>query len=253
MNEIQKIKLPVVLVQEIYHAGTLNEEDKGRHSFEGHGLSVSNCPEAWISIASLSGEVHTIRKEDFEDKIIFLDFYKSRSMEEVRDAAIVYALESGIVEPATVYSFDFFDDDLGRECSMSFLSYTEATESAESYGILHEDIVTSSSFAVTEKGLSYMNRKDTDPSESMSVIIMYYAEHLYRIDGVWWDEELDVSGYSAPRGVIFDTKGFFVQGNSQYPNAIYEDGEEDFNLDYAFMRSKIVSEATSSVPALGMK
>ena len=33
-----------------------------------------------------------------------------------------------------------------------------------------------------------------------------YAEDVLDLDGVWWNDELDVSAYSAPRGVIFASK-----------------------------------------------
>ena len=45
------------------HIGTLNPKDKGRLSYEGHGLSVSTCPEEWQRIARLGGlPWHTFEK-----------------------------------------------------------------------------------------------------------------------------------------------------------------------------------------------
>lgn len=42
----------------LVHVGSLRAADKGCRgdSYEGHGLSVSECPAAWVEIASLGGE-----------------------------------------------------------------------------------------------------------------------------------------------------------------------------------------------------
>lgn len=35
------------LEDDLYHLGSMNIESKSRYSYEGDGLSVSICPEAW--------------------------------------------------------------------------------------------------------------------------------------------------------------------------------------------------------------
>ena len=38
------------------------------------------------------------------------------------------------------------------------------------------------------------------------IITEIYAEQVLDYDGIYWDEILDVASYSAPRGVIFNSK-----------------------------------------------
>ena len=43
-------------------------------------------------------------------------------------------------------------------------------------------------------------------TQTFDLLLTVYVENETDYDGIWWNDELDVSKYSAPRGVIFNSK-----------------------------------------------
>ena len=49
-------------------------------------------------------------------------------------------------------------------------------------------------------------QKSIDIDSTFDILLTVYLENNTEYDGIWWEEELDVLKYSAPRGVIFNSK-----------------------------------------------
>lgn len=45
-----------------------------------------------------------------------------------------------------------------------------------------------------------------DVSQTFDLLLTIFVEKTTNYDGIWWNDRLDVLDYSAPRGVIFNSK-----------------------------------------------
>lgn len=189
----KKIPLPTVDFEELYHVGSLDPKDKGTGSYEGVGLSVSLHPEEWMEIARIGGTTWELTKQGNS----FLDYYGLS--DEHKEQILRWGLKRGLVESSTIYRVTYYDSEYDEERYMDFFSRKEADEEAE---LLEEDAkveVVPGSYRSTFK-LKKMTRNA--PGDALGALTPVYVEHETRLDGVWWDEELDTSRLSAPRGVI---------------------------------------------------
>jgi hypothetical protein len=192
--EVALISVPVVEKSGLAHVGTLNAADKKSHSYEGQGLSVSQHPDAWQKIARLSGNV---RK--FSRLGRFLDFHELN--DEQREDIATYALAQGWVERADVHYVSYHDDEWEQDMRLEFSDYDEALEEAEAIEAEVE----------TVSGFKYLDLPDSTarPGETADFGIVTAAwvnEQRPDLDGVWWDDDLDESRLSAPRGVIVPSR-----------------------------------------------
>lgn len=212
----------------LYHVGDLSKPRVKPHfSLEGSGLSVSKHPGAWRQIAKLGGDLWQLSKKNPK----FLLATKKNN-----DAAIKWSVENGWVVPAIKYQVSWYDDEMEDE--MSFEVPTREEAEAEDQGEVKEI----ESFNLGPKGIAYWKEAFTSkPDNNMAkdFAIIWFAEHK-GYDGVWWDETLDPSRLSAPRGVIFQSRlpdwtttkvpeGTVVEGSTRKPaTAIDVDYAKDF-------------------------
>ncbi len=183
-------EMPIVEKTSLSHVGSLRAEDKKSLSYEGQGLSVSQHPEAWQRIARLDGEVHA-----FSKPARMLDFH-SLSDEQL-ESVMTHALENGWVERSDIHTVTYFDDEWDQEMRMQFTDYNEAVDEAEA---IEGEVSTVAEW-------KYLNMPDStarigEVADADIVVAAWVNQERTDLDGVWWEDNLDVSRLSAPRGVI---------------------------------------------------
>jgi hypothetical protein len=208
-------------VDGLVHVGTMRPQDKGCRgdSHEGHGLSVSECPQAWVEIAGLGGEpwwsleykacssgsgaAQTIAPR-------FLDLHR------VPDAALqamtAHAAALGWCAPAPAWRLEWHDDDVGEWRYAHVVDDAEAQ--AEHAALIAEldagapsermpRLIAEIAWALTPALLPRLARRRSDLSETAELVALMLAEDSGHFDGVFWDDRLDALALSAPRAVIF--------------------------------------------------
>jgi hypothetical protein len=205
--------IPVLDKDVVYHVGDEPQAKMFRRytSFEGPGLSVSEVPEAWRSIAQLgSAPVWRLERKDGKPGV-FVD------MREVdRTPFLEAAVVRGLVRPGIVYRvyrYDSESDDdhyfvfTDREEAEAEAQYVEETE--EFPAEAPRGVVEVPSFLPTAKLKKRWSRFFTRRLGQMLVeefAISTVLEATKQYDGLWWEEQLDPGLLSAPRGVIFQSK-----------------------------------------------
>lgn len=185
------------IIGELYHVGTMDISRKSAYSHEGDGLSVSNCPDAWCRINK--GFTHGDRFRLMKPDMKLLDYYALTDEEKRTISA--WAIEKGYVEEGTLYKSISFDEG-GYECYSLFKSYDEAFEEAGEEAELVQKIPW---LLPTQKMLETSHVK-LELLQVPDTIAALFAEQVLDYDGIYWDELLDEASYSAPRGMIFNSK-----------------------------------------------
>jgi hypothetical protein len=191
--------------QFVAHVGSMEAARKNAGSHEGAGLSVSVHPIAWARI-------HRIGDEGFilEGPGRFLDAMRLTKAE--RAEIWRWAKGEGLVTDAIVWTVSYEDEEL--EDVVSFECSTEDEAEAEADEIM-DAVVSSKLSTVATTKLAELCDHDPDkigpqhlPTDfQFDLVLLLWAEqNLADVDGVWWNEKLDVASYSAPRGVIFSSR-----------------------------------------------
>lgn len=192
----------------VVHVGNLDHDRAPpTYSQEGDGLSVSTCPEDWASIARLGRHAHALVNHD-------ACFYNA-SLNGPRDFVIEWCLANDYITETDGYRVYYTDRATGDEVFMETYNRSDA----ESWLANNEDYPESRlesvrSFRLDDCGQTYwQNAFTSDTSEVSPIDIrgllpVWYAEHTddAEYDGVWWEHTHDPANYSAPRGVIFQSK-----------------------------------------------
>lgn len=189
--EVVLSNVPIIRKRGLSHVGTLDPSAKKSYSYEGQGLSVSQNPDEWQRIARLSGDVHRFNRE-----AQLLDFHSLSESQRLDIAA--YAQEHGWVEPADTYVVSYYDDEWESEMTMRFTDQGEAEDEAAALGADEPTI---------ERSYVYTQMPDStaragEEADLGVVAAAWVGEQRPDLDGVWWEDDLDVSRLSAPRGVI---------------------------------------------------
>lgn len=208
--------LSIIEFDRLYHIGTMDIASRGtnyRVSYEGNCLSISVTPHAWQQIARLGGyDLHALNKASGQ----LVDIHAARDSDDF-PKIVAWARENNLVEDRQVFkawernedddwAYSYFetveaalaelDMDGEYEGNISRLPHPRGHKAIEPITILGGTSALSQivgrDFAITE---------DVD-----DFIIMAYASEVMGVDGVWWNEEYDPDGYSAPRGGIFPGK-----------------------------------------------
>lgn len=185
--------IKVLSIDTVFHRGTLNSTDKSTFSYEGDGLSVSVHPNEWGIIARLAGKDYSLFKHSgsFADNHSF----DTKSL-------LAWGLKEGFIQPCELYKYTFYDENADERF---MLFSTSAEAEVESEGNI-EGITTETGFKPTLKMEGMLHVK-TNHSIFLDHLFGLYVQANYpEIDGVWFDDELDVCGLSAPRGMIFPSK-----------------------------------------------
>lgn len=185
------------LIPKLYHVGTMDITKKSNFSLEWNHLSVSICPDAWIKITegSTNGKFWCFEKKDMK----LLDYYaltdKEKSM--IRE----WSIENGYVVDATLYKSMCYDEE-----GIEYYSLYQSKETALREAYNEEDNVKEYKGLLPTEKLKEISLVAIELLNINSIITQLYAEKVLDYDGIYWDEELDIPSYSAPRGCIFNNK-----------------------------------------------
>jgi hypothetical protein len=184
-----------------------------RTSYEGNCLSVSVTPHAWQQIARLGGyDLHALTKDGGK----LVDIHAARNSDDF-PRIVAWARENSLVEDRQVFkawerneddhwTYSYFEtvEDALAELDMDGIYDGKISKMPKPRG--HKAIEPISILGGT-RALSQILGRDFSLTEEVDdYIIMAYAKEVMGVDGVWWNEEYDPDGYSAPRGGIFPGK-----------------------------------------------
>ena len=208
--------VPVVVVDSVYHVGTLNPELRSTNggSLEFNNLSVSVCPAAWTEIARLGG-MPTWQLSRTGGT--FLDVLELRRRPTLFTEAMDWARAHGLYEVRNGYRVYHWDDEEGDWRFMLLPTQEAAEEEAA-------DAVAARGCSLQDGGpdggpaVRPVPIRDGTPAlaamlglgpewsmedcDDLCLIAWVNAVHP-AMDGVWWREELAPGSLSAPRGCIF--------------------------------------------------
>jgi hypothetical protein len=192
----------------VFHVGDLSGERERPHiSYEGAGVSVSQHPEVWRDIVRKTGDsTLATGATTYELSNQSATFFEAVPGGPPRESVIEWAFANGFVHEEDGYEVRWQQ---GDDChTMQFFDRARAErEAAVADCELHDTML----LALGERGRRYWEHAFKQlPSEADPLVIrgltpIWYAEaHDY--DGVWWNEDLAPANYSAPRGVIFQSR-----------------------------------------------
>lgn len=176
----------------LYHVGTLDITHKGEGSYEGAGLSVSLHPDEWQEIARLQGSVWRCDRPGNR----FVDFH--RLSKPHRAMIGDWAVQTGWATRKTVWRVEFYDGETDEKRYFTFHDAAEAKAEADEYDTVPVEVPGE---LVSTPALAQRMRQ-RGAETGLDLLVVAYAEDVMKIDGVWWNDNLDVATLSAPRGVI---------------------------------------------------
>lgn len=205
------MQLPVWTPEKVLvHIGTMSPHDKGIRgdSYEGHGLSVSTCPEAWESIAKLGGQPWWALESNFTVGPQFLDLLATSA--ESRATMVAWAVEKGFVTRCAGAKLSWYDADHDETVFTTFenphsaqLEFEAMTEEYDGEPGNAPVLESYDGWKLTSAGLAAVARTRADLNETPTMAAILYCESETDLDGVYWGDTLDVHALSAPRAVIF--------------------------------------------------
>jgi len=179
------------------HIGTLDSSDRNGWSLEGDGLSVSAVPDAWQRIAKLGGRSHwTVERQDGQP-LKFLDAHRIDSR--LREDITRWGLREGLVERTQTFTVTYWDDEFEQDMTLTFDDEREAAEDADSYD---------TDYTVVDD-IRFLDNTTTPrgaDGNARDILLTVWAAKTTDFDGIYWDDDLDPSRLSAPRGVILPTQ-----------------------------------------------
>lgn len=229
---------PVIITSDPFcHVGAFGGKGpEERYSMEGSCLSVSDVPDAWIKIARLSGAKHYLQKE----RAYILDMLVAKSNPVLVNKAMYWAIDHDLAESKILYRATFEDED-GYEC----YSMHDCREDALAEVDGDEDCLGFENGYIGTKTLAKIHRCSAavDPSLVVDFCLMAYAEHVLKVDGVWWNEVMDPDRLSAPRG------GLFSPFDEEWE--IFRDGKEErisISISKRYYFSEVKNDWVESYP-----
>lgn len=177
------------------------DKNKQGFSMEGRGLSVSECPEAWRAIARLGNAAPWVLTKPNNKFLHVLGLSTAD-----RVAMYAWGEAQGLIRSCTLYHVQWFDEDQQDTVAFSFESKEAALhelgtdEEAEEEG---KSLIELSGYAATPAltELSGYLNGELPLALVPHMLAVAYADYL-GLDGVFWNERLDVGALSAPRAVI---------------------------------------------------
>lgn len=220
---IMPIGWPTVVLDEVFHIGTLDPASKGQThnttSLEGSGLSVSVEPDAWREIARLGGNpTWELRSPEPRS---FVDFHELK--DEHWSAVMLWAESRGFVLSTEVIEVSWYDDECEERRAFVFDASQpkEVVSAQDEFDALIEGNYDDAEEAAADVDGPRMERHAAwratpalndrigfDVSIGLVkdlALTVFVEDELYANEGfhgVWWMDNLDVGNLSAPRGVI---------------------------------------------------
>lgn len=195
---MKTIKFPVVA-----HVGTMDRDKKRKGSYEGTALSVSIHPAAWSSIARLGTDGFVLTRVDGEPVTLA---NASKLTRDEKNTVVEWGKQNGFLVDKEIYIASYFDVEIEDVVKIECTTREEAAAEVEDMPrrrVKGPVIV----LGATDKLLSISDQKiekQKIPSDfAYDLAFLAYVEKNLNVDGVWWDETLDVDTLSAPRGAIF--------------------------------------------------
>jgi len=203
LNIVENGSMPTVHISDLFHVGSLDASSKRQGSYEGAGLSVSTHPDEWKQIARghVTGNTYSATKEGHS-------FLNAHALNKKQNNEIAqWAMANDYLVQQETVTVSWFDDDMGETMSRTFDSMEDArVEHAYDGDMDHVDVVVDKSGIIpTDKLKSETNNSDMESTGVLEYVLPLYAGKL-NLDGVWWQDRVDVQSYSAPRGVILPHK-----------------------------------------------
>jgi hypothetical protein len=175
-------------------------------SLEGVGLSVSLHPAAWSQIARLGGDAYRLERIDGKPgKFALHDPH-------MHVPATLWGVEAGWVTRAHQWEAPYYDSEADEDMVMLFDDEDGAREQVRDMegdedAVRRVDAVDGTPRMREHlerwfEGLRGSGRPLDKTDAAIELLNLYVTAHWPDLDGLWWDERLDPSAYSAPRGVI---------------------------------------------------
>lgn len=191
--------LPKIEHHEVAHVGSLDLSKKQSSSYEGRCLSVSTVPTSWAQIAKLgdagfilSGRGHFINALALSN--------------EERQEILAWASHEGFLDLKDIVRLHEFDSERNVWFYSDYSGMAEAN--SETKYMEEEDfrLESMTAYMCTKKlaeVTGYSGAANVSSATSFDLSLIEYAARHFDVDGVWWEEKLDIVGLSAPRGAIF--------------------------------------------------
>jgi hypothetical protein len=195
-------QLNTITFDVLYHIGTMNPADKLKNflaSHEGHGLSVSQYPDAWREIARLGG--HPLWRLTRPGNVFF-DYHQLEAdgIGEIEE----WGLANGWIRQKQVWVGEYYDDEAEGTRVIYESTKKKLKEELESIADPDDETVSMEKRVVptTTAQLNAYHGFEVDDMSVPHLLAVAYVEHVLNLDGVFWDDILDPVGLSAPRAVI---------------------------------------------------
>lgn len=197
---------PAVSLGTVTHVGTLNPAHKGEkgYSYEGAGLSFSVDPDAWVEIAELENKPWW--KADLSGARI-LDGLACLKSPKIMEEIQTWAQEKGLASPVPMFKAIFRDTEDDQLVEFWCATQKQAREEIEDQDEGRVESSTQwvpSALLCARMGNSADQAGKLNPNVPSEMMMAWAEDHGW--DGAWWNETLNPSSYSAPRGVIFPSK-----------------------------------------------
>ena len=199
------IEFPIINLKKVSHVGSMDINQKSDNSgYEGgQGISVSTCPQEWIKLAKLGGDIFKVSNK----KSKFVDFHALKENQNDIDKLLKFAEKSGWITPTTIYKYSFYDGDMDIDMEIDFSSIEEAKEEVEMNGEEFDDVITLvDGFAASDVLCNAVNLTSIAPAMVIDMVSTLFVEKYTDCDGVWWNDDFSLETMSLPRGLIFSSK-----------------------------------------------
>jgi hypothetical protein len=228
--------MKIITFPVVAHIGKMDRSLKEKGSYEGASLSVSIHPAAWSTIARLGGDGFVLSRVDGEP-VTFVNATKLSRDE--KSTVLVWGKQEGLLIDREVYIASYYDveDEARREfeCSTREEALAEV-EDLPRKRIQGPKLVVGATEKLLTMSDQSINSSDISSDFAYDLVLLAYVEKNLSVDGVWWDEELDVDILSAPRGAIFQSRlDAFEKHPMDFRHMYQEDDitEEDLELGTA--------------------
>lgn len=189
MHTIQKAK--------VYHFGNLEIKNQNPSSYEGPCLSCApnlESLDAWLQIAKLKGP-HTYQ---IIGNLSLLKLPNKNNLHTIEGLAY----QKGLIEPKTAYRVYDTDEDGNKTYSEYFNK--EAAEKEHEFLENGIPIQPFASYEASEMLKAYWTNKKLCPLQTKAAMIIATCDlFLPHIDGIYYNEILDIGNLSAPRIALF--------------------------------------------------
>jgi hypothetical protein len=194
--------IPRFPLRVVTHIGSLDPSRKGEagSSYEGMGLSFSQHPEAWAEIAELGG----IWWDADLTGLKIVDALACLGSPSIMKVVRAWAEQQGLVSPVQVFKASWLDTETDQRvevwCATRKAALAEIAEQEDG------KVRSAQEWAPTDRLCARMGFKrpavlKPTPNTASEMMMAWAEDHGW--DGAWWNERLNPSAYSAPRGVVF--------------------------------------------------